>query len=129
MLGARPAGAPLRFCNPSSSWLCRTSHLSRLRPKRPLGRRLHSIAGQRIGRFWRYLSLGANIRERFEINDPQFGIGGSRRYEDVLSRLEAHSDLRVAGQAQILLQVQSDVASPSLPFRIYAVPLSKAQTQ
>jgi hypothetical protein len=57
-----------------------------------------------------YLSFGANIRERFEVNDDQFGIGGSRQYEDVLSRLEAHSDLRVAGQAQIFLQLQSDVA-------------------
>ena len=57
-----------------------------------------------------YLTLGADIRERFEVNDPQFGIEGSHRYEVVLSRLEAHSDLRVADQAQVFVQLQSDVA-------------------
>jgi hypothetical protein len=57
-----------------------------------------------------YLSLGANIRERFETNDDQFGTEGHRRYEDVLSRLEAHADLRVAGHVQMFLQLQSDAA-------------------
>jgi hypothetical protein len=57
-----------------------------------------------------YLSLGANVRERFEVNNAQFGIGGSRQDEDLLSRLEAHSDLRIAGRLQIFLQLQSDVA-------------------
>lgn len=57
-----------------------------------------------------YLSLGANVRERLEVNDAHFGIGGSRQDADLLSRLEAHSDLRIAGQVQIFLQLQSDVA-------------------
>ncbi len=57
-----------------------------------------------------YLSLGANVRERLEVNDAQFGIGGGRQDAYFLSRLEAHSDLRVAGQIQIFLQLQSDVA-------------------
>ncbi len=57
-----------------------------------------------------YLSLGANVRERLEVNDAQFGIGGRRQDAYVLSRLEAHSDLRVAGQVQFFLQLQSDVA-------------------
>src|SRR5258707_5209893 len=48
-----------------------------------------------------YLSLGANVRERLEVNDAQFGIGSNRQDEYLLSRLEAHSDLRVAGQIQI----------------------------
>jgi len=57
-----------------------------------------------------YLSFGANVRERFEVNDAQFGIGRSREDADLLSRLEAHSDLRIAGQVQIFLQLQSDLA-------------------
>ena len=57
-----------------------------------------------------YLSFGANVRERFEINDAQFGTGSSRQDADLLSRLEAHSDLRIAGQVQIFLQLQSDLA-------------------
>jgi len=57
-----------------------------------------------------YLSLGANVRERLEVNDAQFGIGGSRQDAYLLSRLEAHSDLRIAGQVQIFFQLQSDVA-------------------
>jgi hypothetical protein len=57
-----------------------------------------------------YLSLGANVRERFEVNDAQFGIGRSRQDADLLSRLEAHSDLRIAGQVQIFFQLQSDLA-------------------
>jgi len=57
-----------------------------------------------------YLSLGANVRERFEFNDAQFGIGGSEQEAYLLSRLEAHSDLRIAGQVQVFLQLQSDVA-------------------
>jgi len=57
-----------------------------------------------------YLSLGANVRERLEVNDAQFGIGGRRQDAYLLSRLEAHSDLRVEGQVQFFLQLQSDVA-------------------
>src|SRR5258706_15803552 len=57
-----------------------------------------------------YLSLGANVRERLEVKDAQFGIRGGRQDAYLLSRLEAHSDLRIAGQVQIFLQLQSDVA-------------------
>ncbi|HWY16700.1 MAG TPA: alginate export family protein [Rhizomicrobium sp.] len=61
-----------------------------------------------------YLSLGANARERFEVNDAQFGIGGSRPNAYLLSRLEAHSDLRIAGQVQFFFQLQSDEAPGKL---------------
>src|SRR4029077_13536966 len=57
-----------------------------------------------------YLSLGADIRERFEVNDTNFGTGGNRQNAYVLSRIETHADLRVAGQVQAFLQLQSDTA-------------------
>ncbi len=57
-----------------------------------------------------YLSFGANIRERFEVNNAQFGVGSSREEADLLSRLEVHSDLRIAGQVQVFIQLQSDAA-------------------
>ena len=57
-----------------------------------------------------YLSLGANIRERFEVNDDNFGTGGNRQDSYLLSRAEAHADLRIAGQVQMFLQLQSDTA-------------------
>jgi Alginate export len=50
------------------------------------------------------------VRERFEVNNPRFGIGSSRQSSDLLSRLQAHSDLRIAGQVQVFVQLQSDVA-------------------
>ena len=57
-----------------------------------------------------YLSFGANIRERFEVNDTNFGTGGDQQDSYLLSRVEAHADLRIAGQVQIFLQLQSDTA-------------------
>ena len=57
-----------------------------------------------------YLSFGVNIRERFEANDTNFGTGGNRQNEYVLSRAETHADLRVAGQVQVFFQLQSDTA-------------------
>jgi hypothetical protein len=57
-----------------------------------------------------YLSLGANIRERFEVNDTNFSTAGNQRDSYLLSRAEAHADLRIAGQVQIFLQLQSDTA-------------------
>jgi len=57
-----------------------------------------------------YLSLGVNIRERFEANDTNFGTGGNRQNKYVLSRVETHADLRVAGQVQVFFQLQSDTA-------------------
>jgi hypothetical protein len=55
-----------------------------------------------------YLSLGANIRERFEVNDSNFGTGGNQQDSYLLSRTEAHLDLRIHGQIQVFFQLQSD---------------------
>ena len=55
-----------------------------------------------------YSSFGANIRERFEVNDANFGTGGNQQESYLLSRAEAHMDLRVHGQIQMFLQLQSD---------------------
>jgi hypothetical protein len=57
-----------------------------------------------------YLSFGANIRERFEINDANFGTGGNQRDSYLLSRTEAHLDLRIRGQVQVFFQLQSDIS-------------------
>jgi hypothetical protein len=55
-----------------------------------------------------YLSFGANIRERFEVNDANFGTGGNQQESYLLSRTEAHMDLRIHAQIQMFLQLQSD---------------------
>jgi hypothetical protein len=57
-----------------------------------------------------YLSLGANIRERFEVNDINFGTGGNQQDSYLLSRTEAHLDLRIRGQVQVFFQLQSDTS-------------------
>jgi hypothetical protein len=58
-----------------------------------------------------YLSLGANVRERFESNDAvSFGTTGNREENYVISRLEADADMRIAEQIQIFTQLQSDFA-------------------
>jgi len=62
-----------------------------------------------------YLSFGANIRERFEVNDANFGTGGNQQDSYLLSRVEAHADLRIAGQVQMFLQLQSDTAPGKEP--------------
>jgi len=57
-----------------------------------------------------YLSLGANLRERFEANDAvSFGVHGSKPLEYVISRLESHADLRW-NSLQAFVQLQSDFA-------------------
>ena len=58
-----------------------------------------------------YLSLGANLRERFESNDaPSFGTNPANpRDSYVISRMEVHADLR-AGPVQAFVQLQSDFA-------------------
>ena len=57
-----------------------------------------------------YLSLGANLRERFEANDAvNFGVGGAKPQEYIISRLEADADLRWSG-LQAFVQFQSDFA-------------------
>jgi hypothetical protein len=58
-----------------------------------------------------YLSLGANLRERFESNDAtNFGVRTNRKDNYDISRLEADADLRIAGQFQFFTQLQSDYA-------------------
>ena len=57
-----------------------------------------------------YLSVGANIRVRFEVNDTNFGTGGNQQDSYLLSRTEAHLDLRIHGQVQIFFQLQSDLS-------------------
>lgn len=57
-----------------------------------------------------YLSFGAALRERFETNDaPGLHTIPGRADSYVISRLEAHADLR-AGPVQVFLQLQSDFA-------------------
>ena len=57
-----------------------------------------------------YLSLGFNIRERVELNDaPMLGVGPGPD-DHLISRLEAHADLRIAGQVQAFVQLQDDRA-------------------
>lgn len=58
-----------------------------------------------------YLSLGANVRERFESNDAvNFGTNGNKAENYLISRLEAHADMRIAKQLQVFTQLQSDFA-------------------
>jgi len=58
-----------------------------------------------------YLSLGANLRERFESNDAtSFGVGTNRKDNYDISRMEADADFRIAGQFQFFTQLQSDYA-------------------
>jgi hypothetical protein len=58
-----------------------------------------------------YLSFGGNLRERFEANNAaNFGVGPNHNQNYVLSRSEAHADLRVADQLQVFVQLQSDFA-------------------
>ena len=54
-----------------------------------------------------YLSFGANIRERFEVNQTNFGTGADQRDSYLLSRTEAHTDLRMAGQVQIFCKCRA----------------------
>jgi hypothetical protein len=58
-----------------------------------------------------YLSLGANLRERFEFNDAvAFGTGSNQSDSYIISRMEVHADLRLGPQVQIFTQLQSDFA-------------------
>jgi hypothetical protein len=58
-----------------------------------------------------YLSLGADVRERFEGNDAEgFGIGPHSNNDYLISRTEAHADLHIANQFQVYAQIQSDFA-------------------
>ena len=58
-----------------------------------------------------YMSLGADLRERFESNDTAgFGTGRNRAADYVISRMETHADLRLGSQVQAFFQLQSDFA-------------------
>jgi Alginate export len=68
-----------------------------------------------------YLSLGVNLRERFEGNDAvEFGVGGTKPEDYVISRLEAHADLRVA-DFQVFVQLESAFA----PGKILLAPVDQ----
>src|SRR5262245_62789274 len=54
-----------------------------------------------------YLSFGGDLRERFEANNAaNFGVGANHSQQYVLSRSEAHADLRIADQLQVFMQLQ-----------------------
>jgi hypothetical protein len=58
-----------------------------------------------------YLSLGLTVRERFESNDAgSFGVGHVANNDYLISRLEAHADLRLGETVQVFVQLQSDFA-------------------
>ncbi|MDR3509153.1 MAG: alginate export family protein [Caulobacteraceae bacterium] len=58
-----------------------------------------------------YLSLGGGLRERYESNGaPSFGTANTPRTDYVISRLEAHADLRLGPRLQVFIQLQSDFA-------------------
>lgn len=58
-----------------------------------------------------YLSLGANVRERFELNDAvAFGTGTNNSDSYVISRTEVHADLHLGSRVEIFTQLQSDYA-------------------
>ncbi len=58
-----------------------------------------------------YLSLGANLRERFEANDAAgFGTGANRNADYDISRLEVFANLRLGPQFQFFTELQSDYA-------------------
>lgn len=54
-----------------------------------------------------YVSLGANLRERFEINDASgFGIGGVRPDAYLLQRLQMHVDVHLNENWQVFTQFE-----------------------
>ena len=54
-----------------------------------------------------YLSLGANLRERFELNNaPLFGLGNGHDDNYVIQRAEVHADARIAGHVQAFFQLE-----------------------
>ena len=62
-----------------------------------------------------YLSLGADLRERFEGNDAvNFGVNGSKPEDYVISRLETHADFRLGSSVQAFVQLESAFAPGKL---------------
>jgi hypothetical protein len=69
-----------------------------------------------------YLSLGGNLRERFEANNAaNFGTGANHNQNYVISRSDAHADLRIADQLQVFVQLQSDYA----PWKTVLTPVDR----
>jgi alginate export protein len=69
-----------------------------------------------------YLSFGGNLRERFEANNAaNFGTGANHNQNYVISRSEAHADLRIADQLQVFVQLQSDYA----PWKTVLTPVDR----
>jgi len=58
-----------------------------------------------------YLSLGVNLRERFELDHATFfGAASGESGQWILSRLEWHADLRLGDHVQLFTQFQNAVA-------------------
>jgi hypothetical protein len=58
-----------------------------------------------------YLSLGADLRERFEADDTAgFGIAPDRNNDYLISRTDWFADLHIANQVQVFTQFESDFA-------------------
>jgi hypothetical protein len=73
-------------------------------PKKPLDSLKYIPLG---GNPQAYISLGANLRERLEINDaPLFGIGGGHDDTYLLQRIEASADIRLGPHVQIFTQLE-----------------------
>jgi hypothetical protein len=54
-----------------------------------------------------YLSLGANLRERFESNrTPLFGLGSARPDSYRIQRAEVHADARIGQHLQTFVQIE-----------------------
>jgi len=67
-----------------------------------------------------YLSLGANLRERVEVNNsPVFGLGAARANTYLLQRAEIHADARLGKYVQVFVQLEDarpfgkDMVSPA----------------
>ena len=53
-----------------------------------------------------YLSLGATLRERFELNNtPLFGLGSARPDSYVIQRAQVHADAHIGEHVQVLFQL------------------------
>src|SRR5471032_3650551 len=54
-----------------------------------------------------YLSLGANLRERLEVNDAAlFGVGANHADTYLLQRAEVHADIHLGDHLQIFTQIE-----------------------
>lgn len=70
-----------------------------------------------------YLSLGANWRNRYEyINAINFGVPPDNKAQSyVITRMEAHADLRFTDKVHIFVQLQNDEA----PWKTIILPVDK----